>query len=757
MNNNESISAFARLLATENIVVRHSPDAQTASFGMTDRVLTLPVWRDMTPALYDMLVGHEVAHAIWTDATVDEKSGHLAGCVAVAPDNPASAMPIVNVVEDARIERLIKAKYPGLKRDFVSGYKHLLDMDLFQIEDQGGVSNMGFLDRLNLHFKLGILGHLNVPFHNDTEIWFRDRIADAKTWDEVIDISRDLYEYDMQQQEDAQQDTGVSAPLAGDSDNADGSPIQSNANDSSDATTDDSDSDGSQQGDGDESDDASTDGGEGDDSNDQSVDSSSSNGAASGYTPDVSTQRAMDEGLIEQNEWHKPKTARDIVSMPKPDLDKMIIPATEIAERHINAKTTAYGTLTASEQVTRKTNLSTHYDMCDEFMSNEKSTVNYLSKQFEMRKAADIHKRTMSSKTGRLDPIKMINYRWSEDIFAKNTTVRDGKNHGFVAVLDWSGSMSSNLLATVKQAITLAMFCRKVNIPFDLHAFTDRGVFSNYRGYGDNEVKKPVRTWNDENYITHCEEDGSGWTSKTLHDMHLLNFLSSDMNTRQFKVACRILYSLALTEGYSDEGRHLPHVITDMHLGLGGTPLDESIVTMHSVLPAFRAKHGVQVLNCVFLSDGDGHGTFHNQIIQNPITRRSYGSRPEEAKYNATCLLLQSLKETTGANLIGMYLHAGRNCFAVSSNWFNQWDADEAEMKDAKMSWKKNNYYVASGNYSKFFDEAYIINADINPETELNLPDSGTRTNLRNAFVKGMKSRGMSRNLSNRFIEVVAR
>jgi len=70
---------------------------------------------------------------------------------------------------------------------------------------------------------------------------------------------------------------------------------------------------------------------------------------------------------------------------------------------------------------------------------------------------------------------------------------------------------------------------------------------------------------------------------------------------------------------------------------------------------------------------------------------------------------------------------------------------------------KKNNYYVASGNYSKFFDEAYIINADINPETELNLPDSGTRTNLRNAFVKGMKSRGMSRNLSNRFIEVVAR
>ena len=64
---------------------------------------------------------------------------------------------------------------------------------------------------------------------------------------------------------------------------------------------------------------------------------------------------------------------------------------------------------------------------------------------------------------------------------------------------------------------------------------------------------------------------------------------------------------------------------------------------------------------------------------------------------------------------------------------------------------------MATGKYADFFDEAYVINANTNPETEINLPDSATQANLRNAFVKGMKSRGMSRNLSNRFIEVVAR
>ncbi len=757
MNNNESISAFARLLATENIVVRHSSDAQTASFGMVDRVLTLPIWRNMTPALYDMLVGHEVAHALWTDNTVDKDLGCLAACVEVAPDNPTSAMPVINVVEDARIERLIKSKYPGLKRDFVAGYKHLFDMDLFQIEEQGGVSEMGFLDRLNLYFKIGILGHVNVPFVNDTEIWFRDRIADATTWEDVVEISRDLYEYDMQQQEqDEQADAGnASAPMSNDSKDSDASGMPSSATQQQQqeqSEDSDSDSDSSSAGDGDESDESSS--ASGDDSEDTSEDASSSQGASSGYTPDVSTQRAMDSGLVEQNPYRNQRDQK-ITTMPTPDISKMVVSATDIAERHIGCKSTHYGELSAYEITKRSENLATHFSMCDEFMTGENATVNYLAKQFEMRKAADIHKRTMSSKTGRLDPIKMINYRWSEDIFAKNQTVRDGKNHGFVAVLDWSGSMCNNLLSTVRQSITLAMFCRKVNIPFDLYAFSDRGDFTNYRAYGSrNPITKPVRTWNDTNYTEHTDSD---WTEKVLHDLHMLNFLSSSMNNRQFKTACRILYSLACIEGYDSSTRHLPHTVTDINLGLGGTPLDESLVAMHTLLPQFRAKHGVQVLNCVLLSDGDGSQTFGEDIILNPITRRSYGARPEEREHNSTCLLLQSLKETTGCNLIGMYLHEGRNCFSVSTGWYNVWDTPEEDQKEAKKSWKNNNYYIANGRYSKFFDEAYIINANVNPDTDLNLPDSGTRTNLRNAFVKGMKSRGMSRNLSNRFIEVVAR
>ena len=739
--NDTTISAFARLLATENIVVRHSNDAHTASFDMVERILTLPRWKGMTPALYDMLVGHEVAHALWTDATIDEATGNLAACVDIAPDNPRAALSILNIVEDARIERLIKSKYPGLKRDFVSGYKTIHEMGIFELEGRP-VDKMSFLDRLNMEFKLGILGYLNVPFTDSTEIWFRDRIAASQTWDDVVEITRDLYEYDKQKQEEEEEE---------DQENQTDSNQQVSGMPSGAEEVDDDDSEeGSSQSNG-------TDG-EGDDSAESSAspgDDDSDGGAtskgatASEYTPDVSTQDAMDDALVaDKSEW-MPRDKR-IERMPTPILKEMIVSPERIRELHIKAKY-QYGTNNPAEIERRLKTIAQQFAKCDEYMLNEKSSVNYLSKQFEMRKAADIHKRTMTSKTGRLDPVRMINYRWSEDIFAKNQTVRDGKNHGFVCVLDWSGSMCNNLLPTVRQAITLAMFCRRTGLPFELYAFSDRLTWD--PGTGD--ATNP-ETWSQENYNIGKTTDGAPWKTSNLNELQMLNFLSAKMNTREFTEACRVLYSVAMCEGNCQESR-AHDTWTASELGLGGTPLDESLVALHTMLPAFQRKHNVQVLNAVILTDGDGRNTFDNAIIINPITKRSYGSHPTETGLRSTYLLLKSLKETTGCNLIGMYLSTSNKCINVSAGWFDRWEATHEEIKSVQKQWKQSNYYVATGKYADFFDEAYVINANTNPETEINLPDSATQANLRNAFVKGMKSRGMSRNLSNRFIEVVAR
>jgi hypothetical protein len=67
---------------------------------------------------------------------------------------------------------------------------------------------------------------------------------------------------------------------------------------------------------------------------------------------------------------------------------------------------------------------------------------------------------------------KIFSYKFSEDIFKKMTIIPDGKSHGLVMFIDWSGSMFDNLENTIKQLINLVMFCKKVNIPYDVYAFT---------------------------------------------------------------------------------------------------------------------------------------------------------------------------------------------------------------------------------------------------------------------------------------------
>jgi hypothetical protein len=115
-------SQLAKLLATEDLVVEHKK-VETAQFNVHTRVLTLPMWEKASNTVYDLLVGHEVGHALYTpDEDWTDK-------VKVPPQ-------FVNIVEDARIEKLMKRRYPGLAKTFFNGYKELADDDFFQIADE---------------------------------------------------------------------------------------------------------------------------------------------------------------------------------------------------------------------------------------------------------------------------------------------------------------------------------------------------------------------------------------------------------------------------------------------------------------------------------------------------------------------------------------------------------------------------------------------------------------------------------------------
>ena len=128
---------LAKLLATENLIVEHRK-VSTASFDVENRVLTLPMWEKASNLVYDLLVGHEVGHALYTPNENWKKDKY-----AKVP------MSFVNVVEDARIEKMMKRRYAGLSKTFYNGYQELHEDDFFSVEDED-MSKMAFIDRLNL-------------------------------------------------------------------------------------------------------------------------------------------------------------------------------------------------------------------------------------------------------------------------------------------------------------------------------------------------------------------------------------------------------------------------------------------------------------------------------------------------------------------------------------------------------------------------------------------------------------------------------
>ena len=168
-----SKSILAKLLATENIRIEHKK-VQTAYFDLKNRVMVLPIWKTTTPHLYDLLLGHEVGHALNTPSE---------GCHdCVTEKHKKGFKSFLNVIEDARIEKLMQVKFPGLKVSFKKGYSDLMEMDFFGVQKNNwDIDRLPLIDRINLHYKVG--SYLNIQFSDYEKTFFaknNKKIKEAK-------------------------------------------------------------------------------------------------------------------------------------------------------------------------------------------------------------------------------------------------------------------------------------------------------------------------------------------------------------------------------------------------------------------------------------------------------------------------------------------------------------------------------------------------------------------------------------------------
>ena len=744
-------------MAQEDITVQHSASAQTAAFDVQNRCLILPVWKDMDNSMYDMLVGHEVSHALhtpaqgWQDFVGNSGMRHM----------------FVNVVEDARIERMIKAKFPGLRRDFAAAYKSLHDRDLFEISGKD-VSSLALIDRLNLQFKIGLHCQVPIPFSAD-EQQYVTRMEETTTFDEVVELARELYEMQKEEDEKNQPEQDQDSPESGAGEGSGGDGENAADSDESGTGSDEgveTDGDGSMQGsgsdengeDGDESTEGSGAPDSGDDSGmsmeDDTDDGESADGQqgessadgeqggldyddysnAPGETaPAGATQRSFEKGmedLRDENagEWH-------YSTLPTPVLENIVVDYTTI-ESLWNDYRVQIGKNWERGNEIRQNNANE----LRTYLNSIKGTVNQMVQQFQMKQAADADKRTEISKTGVLDTNSMINYRWSEDIFVKNEVHSDGKSHGMVMYVDWSGSMSGILKDTVEQLLVLVEFCRKVNIPFEVYAFSSN-------------VYCPIQDYYSDEYEAWMKQRGKQWNATddrdcSPHEFSLYNFLSSRMNKREFVTGLNNFWNLTMGQ-HSYSGQY-PRC-----LSLGCTPLNEAIWCAMDMVPAFQRANGVQIVNTVFLTDGDGHGMIrgwsyrnNRSFVTDKKSKKSYEMNQRSHGSGETDALLEMLRDRTGTNLVGVRLHDAKTLR------FLRYHMEDSEYARLEKQYKSENFVTLPSAY----DEYFIVKGDLKVETDAMdaLGDDASMTRIKNAFIKGGNRKKASRVIANRMVDIFA-
>ena len=702
--NIQSKSILARLLADEDLSVRHDMAAPTAAFDLQTRTLILPTWENMSASLYDMLVGHEVAHALYTPSDRWQKD-----IQSIATDYGlpyGTVQQYVNIVEDARIERAIKAKFPGLRRDFLSAYVDLMGRDLFDLKGRS-IADLPLIDRINLEFKVGLHAGQQIPFDAAESVWV-DRVSKAGSWEDVLDIVADMLREIIDNGENTESDS------SSDTESSDGgeqnTQPQGGEGDKGESDEDSGQGSGSAADEGEEpaadsSSDSDSDGGE-DEAQSQT---------ASQSVPESITDDAFGKVVDHLRVDNPSSYTHDDMDLPEIDMNAVLIDWQQI-HRELNKAWLG----------------DANKGRCDvrarEFIAHSKPVVNVLVKAFEMRKSADAARRVQIHKSGVLDTVKMMNYKWSEDIFRRTSTVRDGKNHGLVMFLDWSGSMADSLIETIEQLIQLSMFCRKVNIPFEVYAFSSMApaLFgkgsSSYKNTNDNHNHYPNFT--------------------------LLNFLSSKMNRQQFDAALLNVYALAMANDYDSDIR----LYGSGNFGLGSTPLNEALLAAMTIVPEFQKANRIQVVNTVFLTDGAGNGW----LIPRQGTVRFPGDRlPIRVDgRSATRLFADVLRDRTGSNIVNFFLANWQPARFERMAW--SYFRDDKKIAAAAETWRKDNYAIGDRD-DDGWDEQYLIRTRRVENTDISLiDDKASSTKKKNAFLKSLGAKMTSRVVLNRFIDMIA-
>jgi hypothetical protein len=803
-------SLLAKLLASENLTIEHG-NYPTASMDVKNRILRLPIWKEMSGSLYDLMVLHEVGHALYTP----EDGWHES-----ASNKGNGYKSFLNVVEDARIERKIKDKYPGGRRSFVDGYLDLIKKDFFGLAGLDP-NELNLIDRINLHFKGGSIHGIEF---SEEELEFVEKVKGTRTWEDVVRVTDELYEYAKEHDSETDMSDHSSGFEWVEDENDEESEMDSmgmednDSSDSSDSFEDcmdelkkrgleagdeekeegesggmtaenegeKTDGEGTSAGDSgsEEGDETSNTNGDGKSDEPGDSDTNSMGSGAGVGTPDFDNMgkgvepRSMTDDNFREREGELVSTTDAKIhygNLPIANLKDIIIDYKEIHKVIRNHYETSDES-SDEKQLDRATKLFV------EFRSKNKKTVEYLAKEFEMKKAADAHSRTATANSGIIDTGMLHEYKYNENIFKKINVTSDGKNHGLVMVVDWSGSMGNNIKGTIEQMMVLVMFAKRVNIPFEVFLFSDSyptEIRRENRDIGHNEA------W------TH--KDGGKNGDLIIDGHHLLNVFSSRMRANELHSA--YVDMTAIASSYDREhGYYYYHRYRTIpsELSLGGTPLNASLLAINTFVPEFKAKNNVQIVNLIYLTDGDSSGgesiwnrktvmekTFDGDmveryyeheslrgarssekiIIRDLVTKDEYemaDTLPRFSRGRMTNLLVEVLRNKHNVNVVNFFIIPKLGRYEAV-DFLDREKNPEMTSDQVVARWRREGHIIAE-NYGGW-SELYLIKGGRSLDVEepiLEVKEDAKKGEIKRAFSKFNKGKLKNRLVLSKFVDMIA-
>ena len=723
---------LAKLLAKENLSVEHG-NYKTAWFDVKNRVLGLPIWKDHGKDVYDLLVGHEVGHALYTPYEgIHSSNEEIKGC----------PRDYINVVEDARIERKIRETYPGLIRTFKTGYKKLFDSGLFGDDIADRVNTLKLIDKINLKAKLADL--IDIDF-NDEEMQLYYETMNTQTFSDVCVVVKKILAYTQEQNEKEGEDQY--------SPNEDDQPMESSDEDNS---IDDSQSDENEESEEGEESEYSEEAPEDDEELVEKEDEESKTKIAAAepehnneeeFSETDKMFRENEEKLVDMNE--DGTQTLFINDYNQKERDQMVIPYAKLAESRAE---------TIGQPENSWKELEKRYDIrmhCNKYIKEVKKAVQPAVKEFEMKKAAFQWQRASEAKTGSINVDKLHSYKYNEDIFARVTNMADAKNHGLMLLIDYSGSMYDVIGNVIQQTMHMVSFCKAVNIPFKVYAFT---TTSDYTLQVRNTTMDPDH-------------------------LAMVELINSDLKKKDYEEAMYNLALRAFSKGLIDYGNdhHREYIFnyrlyTSKYEEFGSTPLNQALMVSNDLIKKFIRKNAIQKFNFVTITDGDANRvhTWRSQNDPNdmPITsswadnkvRIKVGNKSYETKAGKelTQTLVNNIRETYNANTMGFFI-ADRSAefnyrcvgAAINKNRNDDW-VDHTEVKRAAgKEYRKNKCVEFNDVFG--YDSYYMLkgaNKDLDTSAEEFNPT--TTKSIGNDFKKFSKSKKTNKVLMQKIGAAVA-